>query len=240
MILYEGPSELDGAPIVVIATGMDKASRNIKTGAMVQTWILRADIPPLSAAKTGADASICGDCMHRPANVGDCYVNLGQAVTNIWKRYKAGGCPPSHWSRRVGLFRGFKVRLGAYGDPAAVPWWVWRDALLGARGVTGYTHQWRTAPAEFQQWCMASTDSEAEAREAIAEGWRTFRVRGPADPLMLGEVICPASAEAGHKTTCAECMACGGALAKARAPIAIIAHGAKARRFALYREGKPA
>ena len=36
-ILYEGPSALDGAPIVVIAT---METSNAKTGAMVQTWIL--------------------------------------------------------------------------------------------------------------------------------------------------------------------------------------------------------
>ena len=45
-ILYEGPSMLDGAPIVVIATGFAERSGNDKTGAMIQTWILRADIPP--------------------------------------------------------------------------------------------------------------------------------------------------------------------------------------------------
>ena len=33
-IIYEGASLLDGAPIVVIATGFDSASENNKTGDM--------------------------------------------------------------------------------------------------------------------------------------------------------------------------------------------------------------
>jgi hypothetical protein len=36
-IIYNGPSLLDGKPIVVIAT---YSKRNIKTGAVVQTYIL--------------------------------------------------------------------------------------------------------------------------------------------------------------------------------------------------------
>ena len=67
VILYEGPSMIDGAPIVVIANRIDTDSNNAKTGAMVQTFIMRQDIAPHEATKTGDDASICGDCTHRPA-----------------------------------------------------------------------------------------------------------------------------------------------------------------------------
>lgn len=48
MIIYRGPSLLDGAPIVAIATGLDGKHRNSKTGNMVQTWIMRDDIAPIS------------------------------------------------------------------------------------------------------------------------------------------------------------------------------------------------
>ena len=57
-IIYSGPSELDGAPIIVVATF---ASKNSKTGDMVQVWIMRADIAPHLAKHSGADSSICGD-----------------------------------------------------------------------------------------------------------------------------------------------------------------------------------
>ena len=44
-IIYQGPSLLDGKPIVAIAT---TASRNVKTGSMVSIWILRQDIDPVT------------------------------------------------------------------------------------------------------------------------------------------------------------------------------------------------
>ena len=40
VILYEGPSLLNGAPIVVIANRITDASSNAKTGAMVQSFMV--------------------------------------------------------------------------------------------------------------------------------------------------------------------------------------------------------
>ena len=65
LILYAGPSMLDGSPIVVIATGIGNKSKNSKTGGMIQTHIIRSDMKPMDAIWSGADASICGDCPHR-------------------------------------------------------------------------------------------------------------------------------------------------------------------------------
>ena len=68
-IAYEGPSLIDGAQIVVIVTGLKGPSKNRKTGNMVQTFILARDVHPLEALRSGEDASICGQCEHRPALV---------------------------------------------------------------------------------------------------------------------------------------------------------------------------
>ena len=94
-IIYNGPSLLDNKPIVVIAT---YSNRNTKTGKVVQTYILREDINPLEASKTGEDYSICGNCPMRGEITTDperkiakgrkCYVNLGQGVLIVWKAYK--------------------------------------------------------------------------------------------------------------------------------------------------------
>jgi len=73
---------------------------------------------------------------------------------------------------------------------------------------------------------MASADSDSDRIEAARMGYRVFRVRGASDPVNIGEVICPASKEAGVKTNCEACKACGGTSAKAKADIVIIAHGA--------------
>ena len=64
-IAFEGPSMIDGRPIVVIINKID-GSDNAKTGAIVQSFIIRADVAPTDALKTGADVSICGQCVHRP------------------------------------------------------------------------------------------------------------------------------------------------------------------------------
>jgi len=62
VILYEGASAIDGAPIVAIANRITNASNNIKTGAMVQTFIIRSDMSPMEALRNGSDVSICGTC----------------------------------------------------------------------------------------------------------------------------------------------------------------------------------
>jgi hypothetical protein len=228
VILYEGPSMIDGKPIVVIANRIDTASNNGKTGAMVQTFIMRQDIAPHDALKTGDDASICGDCTHRPANGGSCYVRVFQAPLSTWKAYKRGRYLKITPAQSTALFADRFFRLGTYGDPAAAPFQIWRAATLKTRGHNGYTHQWKRFAA-FKTLCMASADSVTEATEAQAMGWRTFRVKKSHEAIN-NEVTCPASKEAGAKTSCVDCRACGGTSAKARASIVINDHGPKRNR----------
>jgi hypothetical protein len=237
-ILYQGPSELDGQPIVCIATGFAKASQNTKIGVGIQTWILRADVNPYAATQTGADASICGACKHRGSlrdgrNVGrTCYVHITMGgPASVWRAYRNGAYREASWNTIRAALAGRMLRLGSYGDPAAVPAEIWQDLAAVATGHTGYTHQWRKR-ADLRALCMASVDSIAEYLEAKAAGWRTFRVRARNHLALTSEVTCPASAEAGHKTTCSACKACGGTSARARADIVIAAHGAAASRVA--------
>lgn len=226
MRIYSGPSQLDGQPIVALATGLTRKSANSKTGPMLQAYILRADEHPVHAVRTGADASVCGDCPLRPAlaNGGpQCYVNKGFGPAATY-RAEHVDIDPIELGARARV-RKLPIRLGAYGDPAAVPAIVWRELVQDNRW-TGYTHQWRSA-FDLRDLCMASVGSEAEAAEAHAAGWRTFRVRRPGDALMPGEIACPASAEAGKRTTCAQCGLCDGKRGAndRRKSIAIVDHG---------------
>ena len=236
VILYQGPSLIDSAPIVVIANRIVSDSDNVKTGAMVQTFIIRQDMRPLDAARLGYDFSICGHCPHRPSNAGSCYVNIGRSVEAVYGAFVRGRYARPHVDFDTGilpeLFADSIFRLGSYGDPAAAPFRVWQHATALVRARNGYTHQWRDFP-QVAALCMASGDREAQAPEARSSGCRTFRVRAATAPIMAGaEVVCPASEEAGKKVTCADCRACGGTSAKARASITIIAHGTTAKRFA--------
>lgn len=237
-IVYQGPSLIDGSPIVAIAL---THSSNRKTGDMVQTYILRADVAPLVAVKTGEDAGVCGDCKHRPANGGACYVNIGHGPRSVFAAFERGNYPAA--SDVAALGAGRMVRLGTYGDPAAVPVSVWLDLVSLATGRTGYTHQWAALEARYdgqsgyqcamlRNLVLASVDSPAEQAEAQRMGWRTFRIRTAEQPVMAREMVCPASDEAGKRLTCNDCGACDGAQRGAhKASVVIIAHGMKARRF---------
>lgn len=234
VILYEGPSLIDGAPIVVIATGLRTGSTNAKTGAMVQTYILRSDIPPLDAVKSGADVSICGSCTHRGDGTGagrSCYVTLMHGPRGVYAAYKRGSYTKAVTVEDLNdVGRDRMVRLGTYGDPVAAPIQIWRSVLAYAKGWTGYTHRWQDASVSFVDWAplvMASCDSEAEMRLAQRKmGYRTFRVTPVGvGPIKGVEVVCPASHEAGQKVSCIDCKACMGTSSKARVSIQIQAHG---------------
>jgi len=225
-ILFEGASLLDGEPIAVIAT---MASNNVKTGLsgkrnMVQTWVIRTDIGPHDALKTGQDVSVCGDCQHRPANDGTCYVTVFQAPLAVYKGYKRG-----IYSRDVAQFysdiKTRTVRFGAYGDPAAAPTELWSAIASKCKGTTGYTHQWQRPGFDLKllDYVMASVDNPEQAARV---GSRYFRVKTPDSPVLAGEVECLSDSK-GLK--CADCLVCdGGDKGKS---IYITAHGAKANKF---------
>lgn len=235
MIIYSGPSLIDGKPIVAIA--IPKKSRNTKTGPMVQTYIIRADIDPRDASKSGEDYSICGNCPHRGiahnrpnkklALKRSCYVNIGQGVLIVYKALTRGVYPTvSGHDAIAAIGSGRMVRLGTYGDPAAVPSYIWESLLSRASGHTAYTHQSGVASAQARpDYMMISADDLTQAQGAWQAGNRTFRVIKNVSEIVRGsEILCPASKEAGFRTTCNSCGLCGGAAIKAKS-IAIVDHG---------------
>ncbi len=210
---------------------LTKASRNTKTGKMWQTWIMRSDIAPHHALKTGDDASVCGDCDHRPLvaktrKKAPCYVKVWQAPRSVWDAYSRGRYQPIGVDELAAIVAGKRVRIGSYGDPAAAPIGIWQAIAGSAENITGYSHQWRDAGfSDYRAFLMASVDDAAQALEAMAAGWRYFRVAARGDAAKLErEVSCPASKEAGQRTTCSACRACGGLMARAKANVVIQAH----------------
>lgn len=232
--IYRGPSLLDGAPIAVVAI---LGSANEKTGNMVQTYIIREDVKPTDALKTGQDASICGDCKHRPFNGGACYVVVAQGPLVVWKGLQAGRYPMAQPAEVADMVAGRMVRLGTYGDPAAVPAQVWEALVSKAQGRTGYTHQWRNEAlpeahrAAILRLTMASVDNPEEAQDAQGRGLRYFRIRVEGEALAQREFVCPASEEAGKRKTCATCGACDGSERGGKASPVIVVHGGKAGRY---------
>lgn len=221
-IAYEGPSLIDGKPIVVIVNKLD-GSDNEKTGAIVQSFIIRSDIPPVEALKTGDDASICGDCPHRPLlaksnGQAPCYVNVGRSVRSVYDAYKRGRYTRADAATIARALQDKIVRLGTYGDPAAAPVTMWSQITRYAASRRGYTHQWQRADFDSVAWAplvMASADSIDEAAKANLLGMRVFRVSIGLD-RQAGETSCPASREMGKRATCAKCTLCAGTSIQAR------------------------
>ena len=242
-VIYSGPSLIDGSPIVCIAI---ISSSNVKTGAgnrnMLQTYIIRADMSPMEASKTGSDYAICGNCVHRGTPTDNpekhqalnrsCYVTLYQGPTIVYKAFKRGLYQLIDAERVKLLGRGQMVRMGSYGDPAAIPKQVWDTLLADSAGHTGYSHQSKL-PGVVVDYSrvMVSVESKASAQGYHLNGKRTFRVipvatwqdKGKA-ALLKSEVLCPASNEAGNKSTCIDCGLCKGSSIKGKS-IAIVSHG---------------
>lgn len=234
LVLYRGPSLLTGEPIVVIVTGFKTASDNPKTGNLLQVWILPDNgTDPVRDAKHHGARSVCGNCPLAPQQqedgtykLGPCYVGIHFAPLGVWSADQRRAYPVYDRRKHAALFAGRLLRFGAYGDPGAVPFASLAKVARLVRGWSGYSHQWRTCDQRLRRLCMASVQTEAEQQDAVALGWRTFRVRLESDALLPGEFMCPASAEAGKRLTCAECRACSGAKDGGKnANPAIVFHG---------------
>lgn len=248
LVLWEGQSRFSPLHrIAVVLTGIRRDSKNAKTGKMLQVWIIPVDGSPMASLRNGTDEAVCGGCRLRPIisksipGSARCYVDVSRAPSGVARAYHAGSytlATPALLSRYVANTR---VRFGAWGDPAAVPSTVWQT-LADLPGVrwTGYSHGalhfGLDGVKDLRQLVMYSADDAPTARAAQAAGWRTFRVRqGAADPLLPGEIACPASSEGGARIQCDQCLLCDGSARMdiRRLPnVAIIDHGPTSRRAA--------
>ena len=222
-ILYDGPSVLDDAPIVVIAT---LETSNAKTGAMVQTWIIRSDIEPHLAIKTGEDASVCGNCPQRHYSKGSCYVMTHQAPLSVFRSYKKGLYPTYNADDHAHILQGRALRLGAYGDPAAVPFEVFEPLVRLASVHTGYTHQiaHKAFDRRYLLLCQVSADTPKQALKYQSLGAKTFRVALPDDSLFDNEIECLSDSKG---IQCIDCGLCDGKSKN----IAIVVHGQRKNNF---------
>jgi hypothetical protein len=228
MIIYEGPSILDGAPIAVIATF---GSRNPKTGTMIQTYIIRTDMSPMEASKAGKDSSVCGSCIHRHSLGGGCYVTLFHAPLSVYKAYKRGSYKSLQDDPKlIKKFYKANIRAGSYGDPAAVPVHVWQQLKDVSSGWTGYTHQMKHKKfdAAILDYAMVSADTPKQALSYHAKGLKTFRVSIEGAPILPNEIECSNTSD--EELTCAQCLKCDGASHKGK-NIVITVHGSRSKRY---------
>ena len=195
-IVWRGDSWLvPGVPLVAIITGLRTPTDNQKTGDMLQLWILLSEVSPVDAIRSGADRAICGDCIHRTGRihvlegfkfvlkfVRTCYVLVFQSPRTVWGSFKAGSYKPITEKQKA-FCRSHDVRLGAYGDPALIPFEVIEEIINpDLEGHTGYTAQWRDPRIDprFKLLLMASVNSEKERDQAnVTVAWiATAGIRG--------------------------------------------------------------
>lgn len=218
--IYQGPSMIDGDPIrgVVTTTSVNSKLTARLHAEVLQLWILPDLVHPTLAIQSGEDRSVCGSCPLRAYRDGEkvkrlCYVSP-QPITSVW-RHSHGQAVISPREAVRGS-RADLLRLGAYGDPAALPFdlvdELCREALAaGVRRRAGYTHQAGHCDARWRRLVMASAEGAQRALELQLLGWRTFTVVPTDEGPGPDAITCPASDERGHKTTCEKCGLCDGA-----------------------------
>jgi hypothetical protein len=118
------------------------------------------------------------------------------------------------------MSEGTYVRFGTYGEPSVHPLELIEAAVAVCDTYTGYTHQWSKKP-ELGRFFMASTHDAQSEQIARQNGFRSFIATvAPID----GAVNCPASKEAGYKSTCSKCALCSGTEGKGKKSIYILLH----------------
>lgn len=229
-IIWEGASPQDGQPIAAIVTGLNRPSANEKTGDMLQIWIIRTDIAPHEAVKSGADKSVCGNCTHRRGHGGlkDCYVIPHQAPNAVYKNYKAGKYPRLERRKDFNIFDNMLVRFGAYGDPAFIPLHIVRNIVKRAAGHTGYTHQGLNPRIEnrtkYSAYFHASADSPKHAKLLQRDGWSTFETVYTTNKSLINGTLCAAESKG---LSCELCQACNG---QSKLNIFVHAHGSQSQK----------
>jgi len=185
-------------------------SDNLKTGNMIQLWIMSRNVHPVESRRTGHDATLqCQGCPHA-SNEG-CYVSP-LALMAIYRTYKAGnykhlelGTP--EWGA---FFTGASVRFGAYGNPSMLPLSLVSDIVERCYSHTGYMHDWNIMPVDlakaYGRFFMASTEPSNVAF-AHNLGLRTFTVvpEAPSDRSLGIECLADKSG-----LQCIDCGLCDG------------------------------
>lgn len=237
-VLWSGPSPHDGKPIVAIATGIARPSRNGKTGNMVQVFIMRSDVDPLTALRAGMSGSVCGGCaligILRPPTPKE----RRREARRLRKLAKAAGrtellklaeraCYVAVHQSVMAVFRAF-VR-GKY--PTATPeqarnMFAGRALRLGAYGdpaflpldllrtLTRNVSTWTgythawRERPEYLELLMGSADTQADAREIDLLGGRSFSGMKENEIIGTKSMQCPATTS--KKLSCERCGRCNG------------------------------
>ena len=238
VVLWAGPSRLDGKPIMVVASCVRVPSKNGKTEDMIQVAIMSQTLAPFTAWSAGLDGSVCPDsCVHRSkprGGKGSCYVNKARlhdtwnaAHNYLTEHGKGGRIEPDHLPSDY--FKHAHMRFGMEGDPSAVPLHVWQYLAAQVARWTGYTADWANLTQDWADLFMASVSSIPDMLRAKSLGWRpffsSFDPKDDAAAVTAGLRLCLAESKAA--VGCSRCGGCDGNQKGAkRAGFFLSTHGA--------------
>lgn len=226
-IIYHGPAMLPykGTVTAVAFESCD----NPKTGHCIAVAILPGKgVDAMAARGKGRDLACCGGCVFRSiasGGNGGCYVSplalmgYAGAASSAWTAadpYAMPACPS------------LPMRLGAYGDPAAIPLDAFHRLMAWHTGMAwGYTHGWKHPNAQhLRTVCMASVETPQGQADAQAKGWRVYRIIPTAgDRKATGLPLC----ESAKGVACVDCGQCSG-LSGSKGGRAIVVHGVSIKR----------
>ena len=204
-------------PIIVVFTGFSGSS-NLKTGDMVQSWIMLEHVEPVTAWQTHEDYAVCGNCsLRHGASDVRCYVNKGHAPLAVHRAYHRGKYlivgKDISFEDAVERINMAPNRGGSYGDPLSAP-----EIFSRLRPVTSYTHQWDQPVVgeliedgiDVRRHNMASVDTIYQKRKANQLGWRTYRIVKENESLENDEIMWPWNPAEPRKVQCVSCGLCGG------------------------------
>jgi hypothetical protein len=171
------------------------------------------------------------NCLDCPFNsFGKCYthkfnqyVGFKSMLKSIASKYGDWDSIPTYnetiASIIVSLCEGTFVRFGTYGEPSLHPITLIERMASVCDNWTGYTHQWMRH--DLGKFFMASVHSIKGQQKAEQLGYRSYI----ATPVQLNDYVnCPASKEAGYKSSCSKCSLCSGTSGKGNKSIYILNH----------------
>jgi hypothetical protein len=168
----------------------------------------------------------CLDCVFN--SFGACYthkfnqyIGFISMLKSIARKYPTWESIPTEYSllTLIVMSTNRYIRFGTYGEPSLHPQDLIKAMVNVSKSYTGYTHQWKKN--DLGDYFMASTHTKDEALIAATAGYRSFIVSDDVQEA----VNCPASKEAGYKTSCNKCNLCSGVLGtKSKKDIFILTH----------------
>ena len=160
---------------------------------------------------------------------------MSQAPTIIYKAYQRGLYREATPDDAAQYGRGRALRIGAYGDSAALPIGVVEPIADAADTVTNYTHSGcydMTRAKQLAQFTMLSADNLKQAKRYWKTGARTFRVSSDwelvdgvrrVNDIAPDESQCPKTIS--KRVTCETCGVCDGLKRGIKNSIVAPSHG---------------